>query len=76
MSILIFLPGVHMSSLYICISILALEMIHLNYFSRFYKYMLMYDACFSFSDLIHSVWQILDALNISNLKKQEENKYL
>ena len=38
--------------------------------------MLMYNACFCFSDLILSVWQTPDALNIPNLKKQEEKKYL
>ena len=69
-------PGVHTCILYICISVLALEMVHLNYFSRSYTYMLKYDACFSFYDLIRSVWQTLDALKISNFKKQEENKYL
>ena len=34
--------------------------VHLYHFSRFYIYALIYDICFSLSDLLHSVWQSLD----------------
>ena len=33
--------------------------VHLYYFSRFHIYVLIYDICFSLSDLLHSVWQTL-----------------
>ena len=33
--------------------------VHLYHFSRFHIYMLIYDICFSLSDLLHSVWQSL-----------------
>ena len=33
--------------------------VHLYHFSRFHIYMLIYDTCFSLSDLLHSVWQSL-----------------
>ena len=29
--------------------------VHLYHFSRFHRYALIYDICFSFSDLLHSV---------------------
>ena len=35
--------------------------VHLYHFSRFHIYALIYDICFSLSDLLHSVWQSLDA---------------
>ena len=34
--------------------------VHLYHFSRFHIYVLIYDICFSLSDLLHSVWQSLD----------------
>ena len=34
--------------------------VHLYHFSRFPMYALIYDICFSLSDLLHSVWQSLD----------------
>ena len=34
--------------------------VHLYHFSRFHIYVLIYDICFSLSDLFHSVWQSLD----------------
>ena len=34
--------------------------VHLYDFSRFHRYALIYDICFSLSDLHHSVWQSLD----------------
>ena len=34
--------------------------VHLYRFSRFHIYALIYDICFSLSDLLHSVWQSLD----------------
>ena len=33
--------------------------VHLYHFSRFHIYALIYDICFSLSDLLHSVWQSL-----------------
>ena len=33
--------------------------VHLYHFSRFQIYALIYDICFSLSDLLHSVWQSL-----------------
>ena len=33
--------------------------VHLYHFSRFHIYVLIYDICFSLSDLLHSVWQSL-----------------
>ena len=35
--------------------------IHLYHFSSFHIYALIYDICFSLSDLLHSVWQSQDA---------------
>ena len=34
--------------------------VHLYHFSRFHISALIYDICFSLSDLLHSVWQSLD----------------
>ena len=34
--------------------------VHLYHFSRFHIHALIYDICFSLSDLLHSVWQSLD----------------
>ena len=34
--------------------------VHLYHFSRFHIYALIYDICFSLSDLLHSVWQSRD----------------
>ena len=34
--------------------------VHLYHFSRYHIYALIYDICFSLSDLFHSVWQSLD----------------
>ena len=39
----------------VCVSILALQNDHLYHFSRFHIYALMYDICFSLSDLFLSV---------------------
>ena len=41
------------------VSLSALQIGYLYHFSRFHIYALMYDICFSLSDLIHSVWQTL-----------------
>ena len=53
--------GVHTFALYICVSISALQTSSSIPFSRFHIYALIYDICFSLSDLLHSVWQSLDA---------------
>ena len=36
-----------------------LKQLSTYHFSRFYMYALIYDICFSLSDLLHSVWQTL-----------------
>ena len=38
---------------------LPCKLLHLYHFSRFHIYALIYDICFSLSDLPHSVWQPL-----------------
>ena len=67
MSVLIslFIPptspcDVHMSLLYACISIPALQIGSSVPFSRFRICALIYFICFSLFDLLHSVWQTLD----------------
>ena len=52
----------HRFFLYICISIPALKSVHLYHCSRCYIYALIYDICFSLSDLLHSLWQTHGAL--------------
>ena len=39
---------------------LPCKLVHLYHFSSFHIYELIYDICFSLSDLLHSVWQSLD----------------
>ena len=39
---------------------LPCKLVHLYYFSRFHIYALIYDICFSLSDLLHCIWQSLD----------------
>ena len=39
---------------------LPCKLVHLYHFSRFHIYALIYDICFSLSDLLHSVWQSPD----------------
>ena len=39
---------------------LPCKLVHLYHFSRFHIYALIYDICFSLSDLLDSVWQSLD----------------
>ena len=52
-------PHVHKSVVYNYISIPALQISLLVPFSRFHVYELIYNICFSLSDLLHSVWQTL-----------------
>ena len=40
---------------------LPCKLVHLYHFSRFHTNALIYDICFSLSDLLHSVWQSLDS---------------
>ena len=40
--------------------LLPCKPVHLYHFSRFHIPALIYDICFSLSDLLHSVWQSLD----------------
>ena len=46
---------VHAFVLHICVSISALQTGSSVHFSRFHIYVLIYDICFSLSDLLHSV---------------------
>ena len=39
---------------------LPCKLVHLYHFSRFHIYAVIYDICFSLSDLLHAVWQSLD----------------
>ena len=39
---------------------LPCKLVHLYHFSRFHINVLIYDVCFSLSDLLNSVWQSLD----------------
>ena len=38
---------------------LCCKYVHLHHFSRVHVHMLIYDICFSLSNLLHSVWQTL-----------------
>ena len=40
----------------VCISISPCKQAHLYHFSGFHKYALIWNICFSLSDLLHSVW--------------------
>ena len=40
--------------------LLPCKLVHLYHFSRFHIHALIYDICFSLSDILHSVWQSLD----------------
>ena len=51
------LLGVHTLVLFVCVSISALRIGSSVPFSRFRTYALIYDICFSLSDLLQSVWQ-------------------
>ena len=46
---------------------LPCKLIQLYHFSRFHIYALIYNICFSLSDLLHSVWQSLDPSKEKNL---------
>ena len=56
-------PGVHTFILWISVSISALQICPSVPFSRFHIYALIYDICFSLSDLLHSVGQSLRQKN-------------
>ena len=56
-----FPPLVSTFVLYICVSISALQTGSSVPFSRFHISVLIYDICFSLSDLLQSVWQSLDS---------------
>ena len=49
----------------VCVSILALQNDHLYHFSRFHIYALIYDICFSLSDLLHSYVIVSRSIHIS-----------
>ena len=53
--------GVHTFFLCFCFSISVLQTGSSVPFSGFHIYALIHDICFSLSDLLHSVWQSLDA---------------
>ena len=46
-------------SLHLCVSFCFASKGHLYHFSRFHVYVLIYNVCFSLSDLLPSVWQSL-----------------
>ena len=48
--------------------------VHLYHFSRFHIYALIYDICFSLSDLLHFVWQSLGAS--TSLKMTQFHSFL
>ena len=48
----------YVCSLPLCL-FLPWRLVHLYHFSRFHVYALIYDLCFSLSDILHSVWQSL-----------------
>ena len=51
--------GIHMFILYVCVSISSLQMCSSVPSSRSHTHVLIYNICFSLSDLLHSVWQSL-----------------
>ena len=53
------LVSMHLFSMSVS-QLLPCRLVHLYHFSRFHIYALIYDTCFSLSDLLHSVWQSLD----------------
>ena len=50
------LASIHLFSTSVSL-FLPCKLVHLYHFSRFHIYVLIYDHCFSLSDLLHSVWQ-------------------
>ena len=52
------LVSIHLFSTSVTL-LLPCKPVHLYHFSRFHIYALIYDICFSLSDLLHSVWQSL-----------------
>ena len=54
-------PHVHVHSLPLCLFLPCKE-VHLDHFSRFHTYTLIYNICNSLSDLLHSVRQWLHML--------------
>ena len=53
------LVSIHLFSTFVSL-FLPCKLVHLYHFSRFHMYALIWDICFSLSDLLHSVWQSLD----------------
>ena len=49
--------------------LLPCKLAHLYQFSRFHISALIYDICFSLSDLLHSVWQSLDPSTSQQMKQ-------
>ena len=52
--------GVHRLSSTSVSQFLPCKLVHLYHFSRFHIYALIYDICFSLSDLLYFIWQSLD----------------
>ena len=52
------LVSIHLFSTSVCL-FMPCKLVHLQHFSRFHIYALIYDICFSLCDLLHSVWQSL-----------------
>ena len=53
------LGSIHLFSISVSL-FLPCKPVHLYHFSRFHIYELIYNICFTPSDLLHSVWQSLD----------------
>ena len=66
-------------SLHLCLHFcIANKIIYTNFF-RFHIYALIYDICFSLSDLLHSIWQSLGpsmSLQMTQFLKQISNENL
>ena len=52
------LVSIHLCSTSVSL-FLPCKPVHLYHFSRFHIYALIYNICFSLSDLLHSIWQSL-----------------
>ena len=49
--------------------LLPYKQVHWYHFSRFHIYALIYNTCFSLSDLLHSVWQVLGSSTSQELTR-------
>ena len=63
------LVSIHLFSTFVCL-FLPCKPVHLYHFSRFHIYALIYDICFSLSDLLHSVWESLGPSMVRDILSQ------